>query len=69
MFEVKHVYSISIFVCSGRTARYRQNIFCKRPFQTEVYLDGDVKSGNVEGLEHDLCGVLAVLGGVQGRLR
>jgi len=31
-------------------------------------LHGDVKAGNVEGLEEDLCEVLTVLGGVQRRL-
>ena len=34
-----------------------------------AYLYSDVQAGDVEGLEHDLSGVLAVLGRVQGWLR
>ena len=33
------------------------------------YLHCDVESRDVKGLEHDLCRVLSVLRGVQGRLR
>ena len=37
--------------------------------KTANYLYSDVQAWDVEGLEHDLSGVLAVLGRVQGRLR
>ena len=37
--------------------------------QAEDGLDSDVEARHIETLEHDLGGVLPVLGGVQGRLR
>lgn len=53
--------------CSGEGA-VGDLVGCPGSSESEDGLDGNVKTGAVEGLKHDFCGIFAGLGGVEWRL-